>query len=61
MKSLSELSDNIGKIAKLLYEAKDRGTDIAVLPEMCCCPYENTVEKIRQELSLLCYRRKDLY
>jgi predicted amidohydrolase len=41
MKVLSTPLANLDKIDKFLSEAHRRGTDIAVLPEMCCCPYEN--------------------
>lgn len=33
--------ENIAPIKNLLKEAKALGADIAVLPEMCACPYEN--------------------
>ena len=29
------------KIKQMLVQAKQEGADLAVLPEMCCCPYEN--------------------
>lgn len=32
---------NIGTACRKLREAKGRGADIAVLPEMFCCPYDN--------------------
>ena len=34
--------ENIIKIKEMLKEAKAAGADMAVLPEMCCCPYENS-------------------
>ena len=34
--------ENIIKIKEMLKQAKAEGADIAILPEMCCCPYENS-------------------
>ncbi|WP_313131541.1 carbon-nitrogen hydrolase family protein [Anaerocolumna sp.] len=34
-------TDNLVKIKTLLSQAKESGTDVVVLPEMCCCSYEN--------------------
>ena len=34
--------ENIIKIKEMLKQAKTEGADIAILPEMCCCPYENS-------------------
>lgn len=34
--------ENIVKIKEMLKQAKAEGADIAILPEMCCCPYENS-------------------
>ena len=34
--------ENIIKIKEMLQQAKTEGADIAILPEMCCCPYENS-------------------
>lgn len=42
MKTLETPEENIGKIREMLKQAKAAGADIAVLPEMCCCPYENS-------------------
>ncbi|WP_405729161.1 carbon-nitrogen hydrolase family protein [Anaerotignum sp.] len=42
MKTLETPEENIVKIREMLKEAKAEGADIAVLPEMCCCPYENS-------------------
>ena len=42
MKTLETPEENILKIKEMLKEAKAAGADIAVLPEMCCCPYENS-------------------
>lgn len=42
MDVLANPKDNLNKIEELLCEAKKENTDIVVLPEMCCCPYENS-------------------
>ncbi|MBR3911020.1 MAG: carbon-nitrogen hydrolase family protein, partial [Anaerotignum sp.] len=42
MKTAPTPEENIVKIRKMLKQAKADGADIAVLPEMCCCPYENS-------------------
>lgn len=42
LKTLPTPEENIVKIKELLKKAKAEGADIAVLPEMCCCPYENS-------------------
>ena len=42
MKTLETPEENIVKIKEMLKEAKATGADMAVLPEMCCCPYENS-------------------
>lgn len=42
MKTAATPEENIVKIKAMLKEAKAAGADIAVLPEMCCCPYENS-------------------
>ena len=42
MKTLETPEENIVKIKEMLKEAKAAGADMAVLPEMCCCPYENS-------------------
>ena len=34
--------ENLEKIKQMLVQAKQEGADLAVLPEMCCCPYENS-------------------
>lgn len=41
MKVAPSPAENLPKIKALLKQAKDDGADIAVLPEMCACPYEN--------------------
>ncbi len=33
--------ENLTKIKAMLKKAKAEGADLCVLPEMCCCPYEN--------------------
>ena len=42
MKTAPTPEENIVKIREMLQEAKAQGADMAVLPEMCCCPYENS-------------------
>ena len=42
MDVLENPKDNLNKIKKLLCKAKKENTDIVVLPEMCCCPYEDS-------------------
>lgn len=42
MKTMATPEENIGKIKAMLKKAKAAGADMAVLPEMCCCPYENS-------------------
>lgn len=42
MKTAPTPEENIIKIKSMLKEAKAAGADMAVLPEMCCCPYENS-------------------
>lgn len=42
MKTAPTPEENIVKIREMLKQAKTEGADIAVLPEMCCCPYENS-------------------
>ena len=42
MKTLPTPEENIVKIKSMLKEAKAAGADMAVLPEMCCCRYENS-------------------
>lgn len=42
MDVLENPKDNLNKIKKLLSKAKKENTDIVVLPEMCCCPYEDS-------------------
>ena len=42
MKTLETPEENIVKIREMLKQAKAEGADIAVLPEMCCCAYENS-------------------
>ena len=40
MKTAPAPEENIVKIREMLKQAK--AADIAILPEMCCCPYENS-------------------
>lgn len=35
-------SENLPRIQGLLRRAKAEGAELCVLPEMCCCPYENS-------------------
>ena len=42
MKTMATPEENIVKIKEMLKKAKAEGADVAVLPEMCCCPYENS-------------------
>ena len=42
MKTAATPAENIRKIKTMLVEAKAEGADLAILPEMCCCPYENS-------------------
>ena len=42
MKTAATPAENIVKIKTMLRQAKAKGADMAVLPEMCCCPYENS-------------------
>lgn len=42
MKTAATPEENIVKIKEMLKQAKTEGADMAVLPEMCCCPYENS-------------------
>ena len=42
MKTAATPEENIVKIKEMLKQAKAAGADMAVLPEMCCCPYENS-------------------
>lgn len=42
MKTAATPAENIVKIKDMLQQAKAEGADMAVLPEMCCCPYENS-------------------
>lgn len=41
LKTMATPEENIVKIKGMLQKAKAEGADLAVLPEMCCCPYEN--------------------
>ncbi len=34
--------ENLIKIKAMLQKAKAQGADLCMLPEMCCCPYENS-------------------
>ena len=38
----ADKAENINTACKKLQEAAANGADIAVLPEMFCCPYENS-------------------
>ena len=40
LKTLPTPEENLEKIKQMLVQAKQEGADLAVLPEMCCCPYE---------------------
>ena len=42
MKTAATPEENIVKIKAMLKQAKAEGADMAMLPEMCCCPYENS-------------------
>ena len=42
LKTAPTPAENIIRIRELLQKAKAEGAEIAVLPEMCCCPYENS-------------------
>ena len=41
MKTLATPEENVKKIKAMLQIAKAAGAELAVLPEMCACPYEN--------------------
>ena len=41
LKTLPTPEENLEKIKQMLVQAKQEGADLAVLPEMFCCPYEN--------------------
>lgn len=38
----ADKQDNLDRAAAALRQAKENGADMAVLPEMFCCPYENS-------------------
>ena len=42
MKTAATPEENIVIIKNMLQQAKAEGADMAILPEMCCCPYENS-------------------
>ena len=42
LKTLPTPEENLEKIKGMLQAARAAGADLAVLPEMCCCPYENS-------------------
>lgn len=42
LKTLPTPKENLEKIKQMLVQAKQEGADLVVLPEMCCCPYENS-------------------
>lgn len=41
LKTAAAPEENLARIRPLLAQAKAEGADLAVLPEMCACPYEN--------------------
>lgn len=41
LKTAATPEENLSRILPLLAQAKAEGADLAVLPEMCACPYEN--------------------
>lgn len=41
-KTAATPAENLPKIKEMLRQAKAQGADMALLPEMCCCPYENS-------------------
>lgn len=41
IKTAATPQENLPKIRAMLQKAKRAGADMAMLPEMCCCPYEN--------------------
>lgn len=41
MNVTDHLKENLDQAASYVQKAKDMGADLAVLPEMFCCPYEN--------------------
>ena len=38
----ADKQDNLRRAAESLRQARQNGADMAVLPEMFCCPYENS-------------------
>lgn len=42
LKTMPTPEENLEKIKEMLQAARAAGADLAVLPEMCCCPYENS-------------------
>lgn len=42
LKTMPNPEENLEKIKQMLVQAKQEGADLAVLPEVCCCPYENS-------------------
>ena len=42
LKTMPNPKENLEKIKQMLVQAKQEGADLAVLPEICCCPYENS-------------------
>ena len=42
LKTLPTPEENLEKIKQMLVQAKQEGADLAVLPELCCCHYENS-------------------
>ena len=41
MSVAADREENIARACAFLREAAARDTDVAVLPEMFCCPYQN--------------------
>lgn len=42
IKTAATPEENLSKIERMLRGAKEAGAELAILPEMCCCPYENS-------------------
>lgn len=66
LKTAPTPAENLPKIKAMLTQAKAEGADLAILPEMCCCPYENSafvqfaMEKDSAFLSELAAAAKEL-
>ena len=39
--TLPDKMENVARAARFIQEAKERGAELAILPEMFCCPYTN--------------------